>query len=376
MAIRVKLPPGPLIAHQALCEAMAEAVCPTRPEYFRGIECVVGKIVRCLIPMSRPTDGEQWSVPALQSVLLSDDGRALDQLAQEPGRAHDPVNSESSSYDQQRSNLVELPLPYALDASDRNALSEILPLLPALSYPISQADEAAFLEAYISLKGRPVWEPILVTDSWMSRRKNEQMTVFERHQQALAEEHRQGRLRAVDAQHVPVPALSWASFIPRQKAITYLEECGYTPDESTRQTCLANRPLPEVVPAMFDERAMIPAVADAKELTGAASATETLGAGRPRQAHVMDGATKHLAGDLLESEGGRRVGKVLRLRQVEQMTGLKRSSIYYRMDPRSRYYDPTFPRCFSLSTTESGAVGWDEEQVNAWVAVQVAAGRK
>ncbi|MPV71514.1 AlpA family phage regulatory protein [Burkholderia sp. BE17] len=71
----------------------------------------------------------------------------------------------------------------------------------------------------------------------------------------------------------------------------------------------------------------------------------------------------------------RKVGKVARLPRVIELTGLGRSSIYNRMDSRSRYYDPTFPRCFSLSTSETGAVGWDEEQVRAWVAAQAANSR-
>ncbi|RQS04992.1 AlpA family phage regulatory protein [Burkholderia sp. Bp9002] len=68
----------------------------------------------------------------------------------------------------------------------------------------------------------------------------------------------------------------------------------------------------------------------------------------------------------------RKVVKVARLPRVIELTGLGRSSIYNRMDSRSRYYDPTFPRCFSLSTSENGAVGWDELQVCAWVAAQAA----
>ncbi|MBN3777356.1 AlpA family phage regulatory protein [Burkholderia sp. Ac-20345] len=68
----------------------------------------------------------------------------------------------------------------------------------------------------------------------------------------------------------------------------------------------------------------------------------------------------------------KKVSKVARLPRVIELTGLGRSSIYNRMDSRSRYYDPTFPRCFSLSTSENGAVGWDEEQVCAWVTAQAA----
>ncbi|KVS12345.1 hypothetical protein WK29_17675 [Burkholderia vietnamiensis] len=66
----------------------------------------------------------------------------------------------------------------------------------------------------------------------------------------------------------------------------------------------------------------------------------------------------------------RKVGKVARLPRVIELTGLRRSSIYNRMDSRSPYYDSTFPRCFSLSTSESGAVGWDEEEIKAWVAAR------
>ncbi|PAJ85961.1 AlpA family phage regulatory protein [Burkholderia ubonensis] len=66
-------------------------------------------------------------------------------------------------------------------------------------------------------------------------------------------------------------------------------------------------------------------------------------------------------------------GKVARLKRVCELTGLSRSAVYYRMDSRSRYYDETFPRSFSLSSTANGAIGWNEEEVLAWVAAQAAA---
>ncbi|MDD1484052.1 AlpA family phage regulatory protein [Burkholderia thailandensis] len=68
----------------------------------------------------------------------------------------------------------------------------------------------------------------------------------------------------------------------------------------------------------------------------------------------------------------RRIGKVARLPRVKQLTGLGHSSIYNRMNSRSQYYDPTFPRSFSLGSG-GGAVGWDEEEIKAWVAAQAAA---
>ncbi|OHV00453.1 hypothetical protein BLA34_12360 [Ralstonia solanacearum] len=66
----------------------------------------------------------------------------------------------------------------------------------------------------------------------------------------------------------------------------------------------------------------------------------------------------------------KRVGKVVRLPEVEALTGLGRSSIYNRMDERSPHYDPTFPRQFPLGQTVGSAVGWDAAEIEAWVAAQ------
>lgn len=69
---------------------------------------------------------------------------------------------------------------------------------------------------------------------------------------------------------------------------------------------------------------------------------------------------------------------VLRMREVEQRIGLKRSSIYERMNPNSRYYDRSFPRPISLSgaaaaaSDESrptgGAIGFHQEEIDRWLA--------
>ena len=58
-------------------------------------------------------------------------------------------------------------------------------------------------------------------------------------------------------------------------------------------------------------------------------------------------------------------GKVGRLKRVMELTGLARSSVYDRMNPRSPHYDPTFPRSFKFGAADAGAAGWDEEQVRA-----------
>jgi prophage regulatory protein len=48
--------------------------------------------------------------------------------------------------------------------------------------------------------------------------------------------------------------------------------------------------------------------------------------------------------------------QLIRRQQVELMTGLKRSSIYGRMNPQCKQYDPDFPKPVSLSTGGKGSV--------------------
>ena len=55
---------------------------------------------------------------------------------------------------------------------------------------------------------------------------------------------------------------------------------------------------------------------------------------------------------------------ILRLKQLEQQVGLKRSSIYEKMNPKSDRYDPTFPVMVSLGER---SVGWYQHEVEAWL---------
>lgn len=55
---------------------------------------------------------------------------------------------------------------------------------------------------------------------------------------------------------------------------------------------------------------------------------------------------------------------MLRLKQVVDRTGLSKSNIYDRLNPKSSRYDPTFPRQFKLGVS---AVGWLESDIEAWL---------
>ncbi|MBC3231968.1 helix-turn-helix transcriptional regulator [Serratia fonticola] len=61
------------------------------------------------------------------------------------------------------------------------------------------------------------------------------------------------------------------------------------------------------------------------------------------------------------------MSRVLRIGEVAETVGMSVSSIRNRLNPKSKYYDPTFPKPFSLSLTGKGAVGWDEDEVDRWI---------
>ena len=66
------------------------------------------------------------------------------------------------------------------------------------------------------------------------------------------------------------------------------------------------------------------------------------------------------------------VTRILRLPELRQRIGLGRTAIYERLDPRSRYYDPTFPKPIPLgSTARVRATGWVEAEVEHWLRSQI-----
>ncbi len=61
---------------------------------------------------------------------------------------------------------------------------------------------------------------------------------------------------------------------------------------------------------------------------------------------------------------------ILRRKQVEARTGLSRSGIYDKLNPKSPRHDATFPIQVRLG---ADAVGWLESEVNAWILSRVQA---
>lgn len=55
---------------------------------------------------------------------------------------------------------------------------------------------------------------------------------------------------------------------------------------------------------------------------------------------------------------------IIRLKQVLERTGLSRSTIYDKINPKSSRYDPLFPKQIHLGT---GSVGWVESEITVWL---------
>ncbi|MDH0032950.1 MULTISPECIES: AlpA family transcriptional regulator [unclassified Acinetobacter] len=69
------------------------------------------------------------------------------------------------------------------------------------------------------------------------------------------------------------------------------------------------------------------------------------------------------------------VKKIIRLKRVIELTGLSRSTIYDRINPKSKRYDTSFPKSIRLGTSHlnTGAVGWIESEVQEWIQQRIQA---
>ena len=60
---------------------------------------------------------------------------------------------------------------------------------------------------------------------------------------------------------------------------------------------------------------------------------------------------------------------IISLNQVKQYTGLSRSTIYELMNPKSKYYDSSFPKQVALTPNR---VGWVAKELNDWIESKIA----
>ncbi|RQZ49978.1 AlpA family transcriptional regulator [Burkholderia sp. Bp9099] len=55
---------------------------------------------------------------------------------------------------------------------------------------------------------------------------------------------------------------------------------------------------------------------------------------------------------------------VLRMKKMTEKTGVSRSSAYNKINPASKYFDPTFPKPIRLG---AHSIGWRESELDAWI---------
>lgn len=64
--------------------------------------------------------------------------------------------------------------------------------------------------------------------------------------------------------------------------------------------------------------------------------------------------------------------RLLRRKQVEQVLGISKSSIYARLDKNSPHYDPAMPRPIKIGST---SIAFVESEINAYIDHMIAASR-
>jgi prophage regulatory protein len=57
-------------------------------------------------------------------------------------------------------------------------------------------------------------------------------------------------------------------------------------------------------------------------------------------------------------------------RDLEQITRLRRTAIFERMNPKSRYFDPSFPKPFQIGSGPNSK-RWLRSEIMTWLAAKV-----
>ncbi|MXS82157.1 helix-turn-helix transcriptional regulator [Nitrosomonas oligotropha] len=62
---------------------------------------------------------------------------------------------------------------------------------------------------------------------------------------------------------------------------------------------------------------------------------------------------------------------LIRLPEVVRITGLRRSSIYSKINSKSKYFDASFPKPVPLSSGIRGGVAWPLLEIEQWISSRI-----
>ena len=63
------------------------------------------------------------------------------------------------------------------------------------------------------------------------------------------------------------------------------------------------------------------------------------------------------------------INQLINIKQVVEILGVARSTIYEMMDEDSPYYDPTFPKKVKITQNR---IGWSAWEINQWIESKLA----
>lgn len=326
----------------------------------------------------------------------------------------------------------------ALTEGDQECLRELVikhaGALPPLRAVMSRREMLTFRRAFRRIEVRPEWEPVLRIEWDIEQIRNSRREARRLHDAALKNEIAQGRIRHFDRDRVPVaPHFERITYLPWEDAQTYLEPSKldlqrlmYGPPETPIPTVLPREAPVLVSPSDGDvlraekrkyrdwspevRRRLTELVRSGQTEIAATefNISETYAKqqatrfereaaieGLPATARASSSpydARDSTPGDFSaasyvspdnksQSRGAQNPAlppekKVLRMQELEQLLSISRSMIYEYLNPKSKYYDSTFPKRVALNGqpvssekkgSSGGAVRFYTSEILEWL---------
>lgn len=376
----VDLPLDELIRCEEFARAIARAIYPVPEEGASGMACVTGKLVA---PDLRKASPETELLDAVRAdiagtfplpALIEHDVQLELELRGEA------LENERGATERQIWKLTsDLQFPHKLTDPDRESLERILPDLPPLRYPLSDRSREVFTQAFREKARDWLWEPILVTDAYVGGQHQRQEQTVKYHLATLADECTSGAIVILDRGHTRLRRLAPASeaYLSRKVAIDYLYRhgLGYRKAKASARKPIDSQGDAGTIRA--PTRGVSVGQASAGEVRSGRA--ESCGSGASGPYHAAPPHDSILPAVAVDSESDHTAkapvasrGTVLRISEVSELTGISVSMLYEKMNRKSRYYDPTFPKKVSFGAR---TVGYLQADVDAWIQQRVSAGK-